>query len=133
MADVYLKQLLKGLLNKIDVEFDPVVGHDHDGVNSKQIAGGGGDMLKSIYDPDDDGVIALAQLDSDVISVAELIIALAGKSDVGHGHAEADVTNLVNDLAGKLAASAFSGLSKISVAATAPASPTVNDLWVDIS
>lgn len=34
---------------------------------------------------------------------------------------------------GALPETAFSGLSKISVAAVAPTAPTVNDLWIDIS
>ena len=33
---------------------------------------GGGDMLKSTYDPNDDGVIAIAQLDTDVAQVSEI-------------------------------------------------------------
>ena len=68
-----------------------------------------------------------------------------------HGHAEADVTNLVSDLASKalasdlsshvalttsahggiLSAAAFVGLAKISVGTGQPGSPSVGDLWID--
>ncbi len=41
------------------------------------LAPGGGDMLKSTYDPDENGVIAAAQLDPTVITESELAAALS--------------------------------------------------------
>jgi hypothetical protein len=41
------------------------------------------------------------------------------------------VTGLQTALDGKLNASQFSGLSRISVGTTAPSSPSVGDLWID--
>ncbi len=52
---------------------------------------GSGDMLKSVYDPNNDGIIGAYQLD------------LSSKANVSHSHAEADVTNLVTDLGNKQA------------------------------
>ena len=46
-----------------------------DTVSVNATGGGGGDMFKSAYDPNDDGVIAAAQLD------------LSSKADTGHNHA----------------------------------------------
>jgi len=82
------------------------------------------------------------------------------RTPTAHGHPESEITNLVTDLAGKepansniqthiastanphsttaaqvgaLATTAFVGLSKITVASSAPGSPSTNDLWCDIS
>jgi hypothetical protein len=52
---------------------------------------GSGDMLKATYDPDNDGIIDIAQL--------------SGVAAASHTHAQSDVTNLVTDLAGKAATS----------------------------
>jgi len=41
------------------------------------------------------------------------------------------MATLIADLAGKLAAAAFSGLTKITVGETEPTSPSAGDLWVD--
>lgn len=51
----------------------------------------GGDMLKSTYDPNNDGLIAFAQL--------------TGVASASHTHAQSDITNLTTDLAGKAAVS----------------------------
>lgn len=106
---------------------------------------GGGDMTKVVYDPNEDGVVALAQLDTGVSTfkqsnhdalpnphhvttndpTTDQKAALAGTSGAPsvtnkfvtnddtrnsdartpttHGHAEADVTNLVTDLGNKQA------------------------------
>jgi hypothetical protein len=59
------------------------------GENALEFAtpGGGGDMLKSTYDPDEDGVIALAQLDANVCSETEAdgkITTHAGNASAHH-------------------------------------------------
>lgn len=41
------------------------------GVFDFSVAAGSGDMTKVVYDPDDDGVIALAQLDADVVDTSD--------------------------------------------------------------
>lgn len=88
----------------------------------------------------------------------DLQTALNAKAALSHTHTEAQVTNLVSDLAGKepansniqahiastanphsttaaqvgaLATSAFSGLAKITVSATQPGSPATGDLWIE--
>lgn len=50
-------------------------------------ASGSGDMLKSTYDPNNDGIIAFAQL--------------AGVASTVHTHAQSDIVNLTTDLANK--------------------------------
>ena len=53
------------------------------------------------------------------------------RTPLSHTHPESDVTNLVTDLAGKLPATSFSGLAKITVGTSQPGSPNVGDLWID--
>lgn len=60
--------------------------------------------------------------------VTGLDTALAGKASTVHTHATSDVTGLDTALANKV-----TGTVKITVGTTAPSSPAVNDLWVDIN
>lgn len=66
-----------------------------------------GDMTKAVYDPNNDGIIAFAQL--------------AGVAAATHTHAQSDVTNLVTDLAGKAASSHTHNASDINAGTMATA------------
>jgi len=55
--------------------------------------GGGGDMLKSTYDPNDDGVIAVAQLDTNVF-LTDGSRAMSGRLDMSNNVIE-DITRVV--------------------------------------
>lgn len=64
--------------------------------------------------------------------VTNLVTDLAGKAASSHSHAESEVTNLTTDLASK-AASDHSHASLPIVSATAPSSPSVGTVWIDLS
>lgn len=74
-----------------ELSFDTVAGHDHDGVDSKLITAGG-DMLKATYDPNADGVIVKAQLDSALANTSGTNTGdqtLAGLGGIAHSLATA--------------------------------------------
>lgn len=71
---------------------------------SGDILASSGDMLKSVYDSDEDGKVNIAE-------TAETV----------------EWTGVQN----KPAFLAFAGLTKITVGATEPTSPSVGDLWID--
>lgn len=66
----------------------------------------------------------------DITDQTDLDAALDGKAPTSHAHAQSDVTNLITDLAGKLATSSFDGLTKITVSPTQPVAPSTGDLWI---
>ena len=53
------------------------------------------------------------------------------RTPTAHSHATSEVTGLDTALSGKLATTAFSGLTKITVGTSAPGSPSPGDLWID--
>jgi hypothetical protein len=53
------------------------------------------------------------------------------REPLSHAHSESEITNLVSDLSGKLATSAFVGLAKITVGISQPGAPSVGDFWID--
>lgn len=57
--------------------------------------------------------------DVDVADVTGLVDDLAGKSDVGHGHAQSDITGLVSDLSGKAPTSHSHAISDVTALQTA--------------
>ena len=89
-------------------------------------------------DPDSNGVVALAQLDTGVETTtgsqakvdAHKIVTSSVHNFDASGNAPPQAHN--HD-ASYLVITSFSGLAKISVSATAPSSPGVGDLWVDTS
>jgi hypothetical protein len=83
-------------------------------MNTPEIPVGGGDMLKSTYDPD--------SIEDDAFDMDNM---KAGT-----------VNKLVTDTEktqwnAKLPGTAFSGLAKITVGTSAPVAPAIGDIWID--
>lgn len=74
-------------------------------VNNADSAGGGGDMTKAVYDPNDDGKVNTAVL-ADEAKTAQsgsaLRTELDGKAATVHTHEITDVTDLTNQLGAKI-------------------------------
>ena len=89
---------------------------DVNGLQEELNGKGAGDMKKSVYDADGDGVVdnakkldgrtaaqfAAAQHSHDISQVSGLSSALTGKADAAHSHEIADVNGLQADLDGKI-------------------------------
>lgn len=95
------------------------------------------------------GVVAWGTVTGTLAAQADLQAALDTKSDAGHTHAQADVTNLVSDLAGKSSTSHNHALSSLTVPVASvdfngqqatnfrienrtsdPGSPAVGQIWL---
>ncbi len=105
MPTITIKQIVRAIQNKPTGGGAGVTSHDQlAGVLADQHhpqahthAGGSGDMTKAIYDSDQDGKIANAQLTSGT----DITSAISLKHAQAHTHPESEVTGLVTDLSEK--------------------------------